>query len=88
MRLRVLVADDSALMRKYMREIIEEDPELEVVGTARDGEKIVSSSFLNCGIPQIKMTRLRISQGAAVWKRARLLRFFSFISAGPKLSGE
>lgn len=39
MRLRVLVADDSALMRKYMREIIEEDPELEVVGTARDGEE-------------------------------------------------
>jgi two-component system chemotaxis response regulator CheB len=39
MRLRVLVADDSALMRKYMREIIEEDPELEVAGTARDGEE-------------------------------------------------
>lgn len=35
---RVLIVDDSALMRKVMREIIESDPTLEVVATARDGE--------------------------------------------------
>jgi len=40
--LRVLVVDDSALMRKYMREIIEADPELKVVGAARDGEEAVA----------------------------------------------
>ncbi|MCL6612886.1 MAG: chemotaxis response regulator protein-glutamate methylesterase [Peptococcaceae bacterium] len=38
---RVLIVDDSALMRKYLREIIEEDRELEVVGAARDGREAV-----------------------------------------------
>lgn len=38
---RVLIVDDSALMRKYLREIIEEDRELEVVGAARDGQEAV-----------------------------------------------
>lgn len=40
-RIRVLIVDDSALMRKYLREIIEEDPFLEVAGTARDGQEAV-----------------------------------------------
>ncbi|MFZ5650232.1 MAG: protein-glutamate methylesterase/protein-glutamine glutaminase [Bacillota bacterium] len=38
---RVLIVDDSALMRKYLREIIEEDRELEVAGAARDGREAV-----------------------------------------------
>jgi len=40
-RIRVLIADDSALMRKALREIIMTDPDLEVVGTARDGQDAV-----------------------------------------------
>ena len=36
-RVRVLIVDDSALMRKALKEIINTDPALEVVGTARDG---------------------------------------------------
>lgn len=40
-RIRVLIADDSALMRKVLRNIIESDPELEVIDTARDGEDAV-----------------------------------------------
>jgi len=39
--IRVLVADDSALMRRKLRRIIEEDPELELLDTARDGEDVV-----------------------------------------------
>ncbi len=35
--IKVLVVDDSALMRKLIREILESDPEIEVVGTARNG---------------------------------------------------
>jgi two-component system chemotaxis response regulator CheB len=35
---RVLIADDSALMRRTLSGIINGDPELEVIGTARDGE--------------------------------------------------
>ena len=40
-RIRVLIADDSALMRKTLREIIMTDPALEVVGTARDGQDAI-----------------------------------------------
>ena len=36
-RTRVLVVDDSALMRKLIPLILERDPEIEVVGTAMDG---------------------------------------------------
>ena len=43
--IRVLVVDDSAFMRKVITDIIERDPQLQVVGKARDGidalEKIV-----------------------------------------------
>ncbi len=35
--LRVLVVDDSALMRKMIPQILEQDPAIEVVGTAMDG---------------------------------------------------
>ena len=34
---RVLVVDDSALMRKLIPRILEQDPSIEVVGTAIDG---------------------------------------------------
>jgi len=34
---KVLVCDDSALMRKMLRQMIESDPDLEVIATARDG---------------------------------------------------
>lgn len=37
MAVKVLVVDDSALMRKLIMNIINEDPELEVVGTAMNG---------------------------------------------------
>lgn len=40
-RKRVLVCDDSALMRKLLRDMIESDPVFEVVDTARDGEEAV-----------------------------------------------
>ncbi|HYO94233.1 MAG TPA: chemotaxis-specific protein-glutamate methyltransferase CheB [Polyangiaceae bacterium] len=36
-RIRVLVVDDSAFARKVMREVLGRSPQLEVVGTARDG---------------------------------------------------
>jgi len=36
-KVRVLVTDDSALMRKLIPQMLERDPEIEVVGTAMDG---------------------------------------------------
>lgn len=35
-RIRVMVVDDSAVMRKFLSEILESDPEIEVVGSAMD----------------------------------------------------
>lgn len=43
-RVRVLAADDSALMRRILRRILEVDPELELVGTARDGEDAIAKA--------------------------------------------
>lgn len=43
-KLRILICDDSALMRRQLAKIIESDPELEVAGTARDGEDAVSKA--------------------------------------------
>ncbi len=36
-RIRVLIVDDSALMRRILQNILEQDPEVEVVGIAKDG---------------------------------------------------
>ncbi|MBR0151747.1 MAG: response regulator, partial [Synergistaceae bacterium] len=36
-RIRVLVVDDSALMRQFISDILRSDPRIEVAGTARDG---------------------------------------------------
>jgi two-component system chemotaxis response regulator CheB len=37
-KIRVLVVDDSALMRKLIPQVLHRDPTIEVVGTAMDGE--------------------------------------------------
>ena len=36
--IKVLVVDDSAFMRSALTRMLSEDPDIEVVGTARDGE--------------------------------------------------
>lgn len=41
---RVLVADDSALMRQTLKRIISSSPDLELVGLARDGEDAVTKA--------------------------------------------
>jgi two-component system chemotaxis response regulator CheB len=43
-KIRVLIADDSALMRQKLRQIVEADPEFEVAGVARDGEDAVAKA--------------------------------------------
>ncbi len=43
-KIRVLVCDDSALMRRMLKNIIESDPQLEVVGTARDGKDVIEKA--------------------------------------------
>jgi two-component system, chemotaxis family, protein-glutamate methylesterase/glutaminase len=43
-RVRVLIIDDSAFMRKVISEMIASDPDFEVIGTARDGEDGVAKA--------------------------------------------
>jgi two-component system chemotaxis response regulator CheB len=40
-KIKVLIVDDSALMRKALKEIVSTDSSLEVVGTARDGQDAI-----------------------------------------------
>lgn len=44
-KIRVLIVDDSALMRKALKEILSSDPEIEVIGTARDGEDAIAKAM-------------------------------------------
>src|SRR3954470_12081483 len=41
-KVRVLIADDSAFMRKVLQSILATDPQLDVIGEARDGREAVS----------------------------------------------
>lgn len=43
-KISVLIVDDSFFMRKMLREILESDPKIIVVGTAKDGEEAVLKS--------------------------------------------
>ena len=40
-RIRVLIVDDSALMRRLLTDLLSSSPEIEIVGTARDGREAV-----------------------------------------------
>ena len=39
--IRVVVADDSAFMRKVLSDLFERTPDFQVVGTARDGKDAI-----------------------------------------------
>jgi two-component system chemotaxis response regulator CheB len=43
-KIRVLICDDSALMRRQLTKIIESDSELEVIGCARDGDDAITKA--------------------------------------------
>ena len=42
--IKVLVVDDSAFMRREISKILESDPSIQVVGTARDGTEVLSKT--------------------------------------------
>jgi two-component system, chemotaxis family, protein-glutamate methylesterase/glutaminase len=47
-RTRILIVDDSAVMRSLLRSVIATDPALEVAGTAADGVSALNALTLNC----------------------------------------
>lgn len=44
-KIRVLVVDDSAFMRKTIKEMLQSDSEIEVIDTARDGEEAIEKLY-------------------------------------------
>nr|WP_236777926.1 chemotaxis response regulator protein-glutamate methylesterase [Anoxybacter fermentans] len=44
-KIRVLIADDSAFMRRILKEMLSSDYQIEVVGTARNGEEAVTKAL-------------------------------------------
>ncbi|MDH5570266.1 MAG: chemotaxis response regulator protein-glutamate methylesterase [Gammaproteobacteria bacterium] len=60
-KIRVLIVDDSALIRKVLKEILSSDPEIEVVGTAndpliaRDKIKLLSPDVITLDVEMPKM---------------------------------
>ena len=43
-KIKVLVVDDSALMRKIISDMINEESDMEVINTARNGEDLVNKA--------------------------------------------
>lgn len=61
MTIKVLIADDHALVRTGFRKILESEPDLEVVGEAGDGSEAVESSLLlrpDVVLMDVRMPRL------------------------------
>ena len=46
-RIRVLLADDHSLVRKGFRRMLEDDPEIEVVGEAASGPAAIEAAIGN-----------------------------------------
>jgi len=57
-RVRVLIADDQALVRAGFRKILEADPAIEVVGEAADGLEAVESSRVHA--PEVVLMDIRM----------------------------
>ena len=44
-KIRVLIVDDSTLMREALKHVLEQDPRLEIVGMAKDGKEGVEKAL-------------------------------------------
>ncbi len=91
MSIRVLIADDQALVRRGFRMILETEPDLEVVGEAADGEEAVALSrrlhpdvvlmdVRMPGVDGIEATRAIVDAGAVTGSAAppRVLMLTTF----------
>ena len=43
-QIKLLLVEDSLFMQKILRDILESDPQISVVGTARDGEDTIAKN--------------------------------------------
>jgi DNA-binding NarL/FixJ family response regulator len=83
MPIKVLIADDSALMRRALRELLKRDPEIEIVGEAEDYPNMVRLAVeTNPHVIVSDLIMPRYSQGSV----PGLLSFFVPESAPPILA--
>ena len=71
MKLRILIADDHAVVRRGMRSLVEAEPEFEVVGEASNGREAVEQAILlrpNIAVLDISMPEMN---GLAATERIR-----------------
>jgi len=91
-KIRVLIADDSALMRKLLREILSRDPEIEVVGVAKDGLEAVkevldkSPDVLVLDIEMPKMNGLEVLKKLSKLKPTPTVVFSAFTKEDTQLT--
>ena len=70
-RVRVLIVDDSAVMRSLLRSVILSDPGLEVVGTAADGAAALESIRLNAPDLILLDVEMPVMDGLATLRELR-----------------
>lgn len=58
-RTRVLIVDDSAVMRTLLRSVVATDPTLQVAGTAADGASALAAIALDTPISSSSTSRCR-----------------------------
>jgi two-component system chemotaxis response regulator CheB len=91
--IRVLVVDDSLFMRTMVRDLLEKDPEIEVIGTASDGrdalKKIeeLSPDVMTLDIEMPQLDGLGVLKNKKDFKKfPRVLMLSSLTSAGAEMT--
>ena len=96
-KIRVLVVDDSALMRKLIPQILQRDPAIEVIGTAMDGaiglKKIAELRpnvvTLDLNMPRMDgLTLIRSLRGLTSYQRVPILMLTTEFSDEMKAKGK
>lgn len=86
--IRVLVVDDSALMRQFISDILNSDPRLEVCGTARDGQdalkqiQILNPDIVTMDVEMPNMDGLKALEQIMKTKPLPVLMLSSVTQAG------
>lgn len=91
---RVLVVDDSAFMRVMIRKLLSQDPALEVVGVARDGEEALAQvealhpDVITLDVEMPRMSGLEFLSRLMAWRPTPVVMLSSLTQAGAEITVE